>query len=139
MATSHAELLAGAGEGELSLVATLLVLCEIAHSDKDYDASERTTIAGSLESAFGVTGDRVAALLAEAESTRTGSPDLAHLSRLIHKELPEARDRRAVVAAMWRVVMADGNVDPMEERLANSVSMLLGIGFADVARIREEL
>lgn len=134
----RANLLANVDASERSTTATLLILSEIAHSDNNFDSTERESILNALTETFGVPRSRVSELLDQAESTRQGAPDLTHLSRLIHGELPTEKDRRRVVHAMWQVVLADGTTTGMEERLANAISSLLGVGYGEVERIKAD-
>ena len=139
METSLEQWLADVNDADLVLVATVVVLCEIAHADKDYSDSERVSIEGSVAAVFGAETSRVASLVDMAQHLRKSSPDLVYLSRCLKQKLATPHERLAVVKAVWQVVLADGIVDGMEARLAQSVSMLLGIGFRQVEEIRDEL
>jgi len=123
---------------EQCLAGTVLVLTEIAHADKSFDGAERDTIVSTLAELFDAENSRVDALLAAAIEARMTGMDLAHLARILQQKLNQ-RDRHDVVAAMWKVVLADGTVDQMEQRLADSMSTLLGVTYSQVAEIRKAL
>jgi uncharacterized tellurite resistance protein B-like protein len=139
MNKTRTDFLASVDASERSTAATLLVLSEIAHADRQFDSTEQASILSALTQTFGVSGQRVSEMLVYVERTRQVAPDLTRLSRLIHGELPAERDRRAVVHAMWQVVLADGTTTAMEERLANAISSLLGVSFKHVEEIRADL
>ena len=139
MSQTPAALLAAAAPADLPALATLLVLGELARSDGDHDAREQATIDQALASVFGLDPDRVQALVASQAGIRAGAPDLAALSRLLLQHLPRTPDREAVVTAMWSVVLADGEITAMEDRLAASLSTLLGVDFKRIDEIKAAL
>jgi uncharacterized tellurite resistance protein B-like protein len=138
MGNAISTLLESVPESERCLASTVLVLTEIAHADKAFDGRERETIIEGLCELFSADPSRVEALLASAIEARLGGTDLTRLSRILGQHLSQP-ERTNVVEAMWRVVMADGTVDDMEQRLADSMSLLLGVSYDKVAEIRQHL
>lgn len=138
MSQTPAELLANTEAQELPVVAALLLLSELAYSDGDFDARERATILESLTSIFAMDPERILSLLNEMDESRKGPPDLTGLNRLLKQRLPDLRDRKAVVKAMWDVIFADSHVASIEDRLASSMAMLLGVDFSAVAELKAE-
>jgi uncharacterized tellurite resistance protein B-like protein len=138
MGNAVSNLLESVPESERCLVSTVLVLTELAHADKAFDSRERETIVKGLCTLFKAENSQVEAHLASAIEARLGGTDLARLSRILSQQLSQP-ERNQVVEAMWRVVMADGTVDTMEQRLADSMSLLLGVSYEKVAEIRQNL
>jgi len=138
MTESMTNLLNQAAPDEQCLASTVLVLTEIAHADKAFDGAERDTISATLSELFSADVDRIDTLMTTALETRVHGTDLTQLARILKQRLSQ-RDRHSVVEAMWKVAMADGSVDAMEQRLADSMSTLLGISYSEVADIRAAL
>ena len=139
MAPTPTDLLASVDPSERAALATLLALEELARSDEDFDPREGALIAEVLHQQFRLAPTRVRALVQAVEQGRTGPADLVLLGRVLNEELPSGRDREAVAEALWRVVLADGTVTALEDRLVNSLTMLLGVSYQRVAELKEEL
>lgn len=139
MSRPPAALLADATSADLPAVATLLVLSELARSDGDFDRREDKSIQRALSTLFSLEEARVAELIVAQADVPRAAADLAGLGRLLTQRLPLAKDRLAVVTAMWTVVLADGEVTSLEDRLASSMAMLLGVDFKRVDEIKAEL
>jgi uncharacterized tellurite resistance protein B-like protein len=60
---------------------------------------------------------------------------LQAFTRQLHEQLSD-REKRHVVEMLWRVVIADGEVDRHEAYLANKIARLLYLKEAEVAMVR---
>ncbi len=139
MGQAARELLEATSEGEHTAVAILLVLDELARSDSDFDARERSTIEACLTTSFAVDPGRLDVLMASVEAARSGSADLVRLSRVIKTRLPAQHDRDSVAKALWQVVLADGEVTDVEDRLVNSITTLIGVSYKRVSELKAEI
>lgn len=119
------------------LDATLLVLVELAHTDKEYSAGEHAEIVAILSQMFGYDAEHVAAKLDEMVSKRRGVPDLVRLSREINALVPDVSARKQIVRAMWRVVQSDDIINSLEDQIAFSLSMMLGCSTKEIEAFRE--
>ena len=110
-------------EGRVA-VAALLVIA--AHADHAYDEVERAQIERVLAGRYGLDAAAAAALCAEGEDAERASLDLYRFTSRVKQDIPY-EERAAVVEAMWRVVLADGEREKHEETLMRRVTDLLGL------------
>lgn len=114
---------------DLERVAAVL-LVEVARSDQTIDELELNTIANAITSASSLSRSEVDELVAEAISDADAAVSLhAHL-RFMNDQLdPPARVK--LVENMWRVALADGDIDKYEEHRIRSLSELLYVKHRD--------
>jgi uncharacterized tellurite resistance protein B-like protein len=130
MLSSLLKRLTGADETPLAVdetrvaVAALLVLA--ANADDDYSDVERAQIERVLADRFSLNADQAAKLRAEGEAAEFASMDIYKFTSLIKRLIPY-EERASVLAAMWRVVLADAVKDMNEETLMRRVTDLLGL------------
>jgi uncharacterized tellurite resistance protein B-like protein len=105
-------------------VAALLVIA--AHADHKYQDSERAQIERALAARYGLDSATAAALRVEGEEAERVSLDLYRFTSRVKRHIPY-EERAAVVEAMWRVVLADGEREMHEEALMRRVADLIGL------------
>jgi uncharacterized tellurite resistance protein B-like protein len=105
-------------------VAALLVIA--AHADHNYEDVERAQIERVLAARYGLDAVAAAALRAEGEDAERASMDLYRFTSRVKQHIPY-EERAAVIEAMWRVVLADGEREKHEEALMRRVTDLLGL------------
>jgi len=113
------------------------LLVRLARTDGDYAPVEKARIDRILAERYGVADP--AALRAECEVLEREAPDTVRFTRAIKAAVPY-EDRRAVIAAMWEIVLADGVRDEDENSLMRMVAPMLGVEDQDsnAARIAIE-
>jgi len=113
------------------------LLVRLARSDGDYSAVEIARIDATLAKRYGLADPT--ALRAECEAMEAEAPDTVRFTRAI-KDAVAYEDRRAVIAAMWEIVLADGQRSDEENSLMRMIAPLLGITDQDsnAARIAVE-
>jgi uncharacterized tellurite resistance protein B-like protein len=119
-------------------LALTALLVRVARSDNDYSNAERMRIQSIISARYGLTQADRDALLADAETLETEAPDTVRFTRAI-KEAVAYEDRLAVVEALWRVVLADGQRAKEEDALLRLVVNLLGITDVDSASARKRV
>jgi uncharacterized tellurite resistance protein B-like protein len=117
-------------------VAALLVIA--AHADHKYEDSEREQIERALTARYGLDAAAAAALRAEGEEAERVSLDLYRFTSRVKQHIPH-EERAAVVEAMWRVVLADGEREKHEEALMRRVTDLLGLDPRDSIEARRRV
>lgn len=106
--------------------ATAVLLLEAAHGDEEYVWREHRTILRGLERGFGIGKKETLALLGRAEEIRPPVVPLADLTEVIaDRYSPE--QRKSIVALLWKVIGADGVLEPWEEVFANHVARAVGL------------
>ena len=100
------------------------LLVRLARADGVYDTAERDRIEAILARRYSLSD--ASALRGECEEIEAQAPDTVRFTRAIKDAVPY-EDRRAVIAAMWEVVLADGQRDEQENSLMRMIAPLLGV------------
>jgi uncharacterized tellurite resistance protein B-like protein len=102
------------------------LLVRLARADGDYQDVEKQRIDRILSKRYGLTDAETATLRADCETLETEAPDTVRFTRAI-KDAVDYEDRRAVISAMWDIVLADGERDDEENSLMRMVAPMLGV------------
>lgn len=102
------------------------LLVRLARADGDYQQIEADRIDKILSKRYGLSPFEVSALRRECETLETEAPDTVRFTRAIKDAVPY-EDRRAVISAMWEIVLADGERDDEENSLMRMVAPMLGV------------
>lgn len=124
-------------EADARLALTAL-LVRVARADNHYSGAEKALIDQITQDRYGLSEADATALRAEAEAMETAAPDTVRFTRAI-KDAVAYDDRLAVIEALWKVVLADGERAQEEDALLRLVSNLLGISDPDSAMVRQRL
>ena len=119
-------------------LALTALLVRVARSDNDYSVDEKTRIDGIVQDRYGLSASEAIALRVEAEAMEIAAPDTVRFTRAI-KDAVAYDDRLAVVEALWKVVLADGQRAQEEDAVLRLVSNLLGITDQDSAVARQNV
>lgn len=114
-------------DAQLALTALLV---RVAQSDGHFDAAERATITSITMDRYALTPTEAKDLIDRAVTLEAEAPDTVRFTRAI-KESVAYEDRLGVIAAMWRVVLADGARDAEEDALLRLTASLLGVSDRD--------
>ncbi|MCF3596101.1 TerB family tellurite resistance protein [Rhodobacteraceae bacterium LMO-12] len=121
-------------EARLALAALMV---RLARADGDYATVEISQIDRILTERFALSPFESAALRREAEALEAEAPDTVRFTRAIKDAVPHI-DRLSVVEAMWRVVLADGARDDLEDSNMRMIANLLGINDRESAQARQK-
>ncbi|HEX2484857.1 MAG TPA: TerB family tellurite resistance protein [Myxococcota bacterium] len=117
--------------------ATAILLLEAGYGDTEYDWHEHRAIVRALEHDFGLGRGQVAELLDRASEIRPPVVTLADVTDVLRSRLaPE--QRKEVVRLLWRVIRADGAVEPWEEAFADHVARAVGLAADEVRAARAD-
>ncbi|WP_299146466.1 TerB family tellurite resistance protein [uncultured Tateyamaria sp.] len=119
-------------------LALTALLVRVARSDNDYSGDERALIDQITQDRYGLTASDAKALRDEAEAMEAEAPDTVRFTRAI-KGAVAYEDRLAVIEALWKVVLADGQRAQEEDALLRLVTNLLGISDPDSAMARQRV
>jgi uncharacterized tellurite resistance protein B-like protein len=117
-------------------VAALLVIA--ANADHAYDDVERAQIERVLATRYELDAAAAHALRIEAEAAEAAAMDLYRFTSRVKQHIPY-EERAAVIEAMWRVVLADGEREMHEEALMRRVTDLLGLDPRDSIDARKRV
>ena len=119
-------------------LAMTALLVRVARSDNHYTGDERARIDEIAQDRYGLSASDAKALRDEAEEMEAAAPDTVRFTRAI-KDAVAYEDRLAVIEALWKVVMADGERAKEEDALLRLVANLLGVTEQDSARARQRV
>ncbi|RFP87633.1 TerB family tellurite resistance protein [Rhodobacteraceae bacterium 63075] len=118
-------------------LALAALMVRIARADNKYETVEKERIDALLRTRYGLAGDEVLALRAEAEEVEAEAPDTVRFTRAIKDAVPH-EERLAVLESLWSVVLADDEREQHEDALLRVVSGLLGLTDTESARARQK-
>ncbi|MEP0321540.1 TerB family tellurite resistance protein [Bauldia litoralis] len=120
------------GEDRCRLAAAALLFHVIA-IDGEVSDEEKATLRDLLKRRFELDDADVDELVAAAEVADKEAVDLYGFTSVLKRQLDE-KDRERIVAMMWELVFADGDVHEFEDNLVWRAAELLGV--SSQARIR---
>lgn len=127
---------AAAPEDARQAIAAVLVMA--ARADGDYGASERAVVDAALAARFKLDAAATRALREQGEEAEAESVDIYQFTKAIKEAIP-LEDRTAIVEALWRVVLADGQRDPLEDTLMRQIVDRLGLSPMESALARQKV
>jgi len=119
---------------EITLAVTRLMVGMMS-IDGNLDDDERQEIVAMVCEQFGISADESATLIEQALDTGRRELDID----LVVKKITDSfsiEDRAAVLAKLWRVAIADGNIDFLEEQYINRIASLIGVPSSDLTELK---
>lgn len=114
---------------QLQLVSAALMF-EVIRADGEINDSELITLQLLLQEKFELTENELKELIMLAEQQSNDATSLYQFTRLINDHFnPE--QKLQVIAAMWEIAIADGNIDRFEEHIIRRVAELMYIPHKD--------
>jgi uncharacterized tellurite resistance protein B-like protein len=119
-------------------LALTALLVRVARTDGEYDADEMAHIDAITATRYGLDTPAALELRKDAEQLEAEAPDTVRFTRAI-KDAVAYEDRVAVIEALWKVALADGERSKEEDAVLRLVSNLLGITDRDSALARQRV
>jgi len=116
-------------------LSTAVLLVEIARADHERQEVEVVEMRKQLATNFGLSEEEACALLAAAESAVEHSVSLHEFTRLLHDEMTYA-EKKTVIEMLWRIALADDNLDKYEDYMIVKIADLLYMARGDVIRLK---
>lgn len=114
------------------------LLVRVACSDGDYARVEIENIDRVLALRYTLEQADAEALRKDGEALEAEAPDTVRFTRAI-KDCVAYEERLAVIEALWKIALADGERDAEEDALIRLVASLLGITDVDNAKARQRV
>ncbi|WP_138424114.1 tellurite resistance TerB family protein [Maritimibacter alexandrii] len=111
-------------------VALTALLVRIARSDGQYDDVEKDQIRDIVADRYDLSPELAQDLMYQAQELESQAPDTVRFTEAIKDAVPY-EDRTSVVAAAWRVVLADGDRADEEDALMRLIAKFLGVSDRD--------
>ena len=118
-------------------LAAAALLIETARSDFTQDAAEQAALEQLLASTLALSGAEVRKLVDDAQQRVDEAVSLYEFTRTINDHY-SAQQKLDLVASMWKVAYADGNLDKYEEALIRQVAELTYVSHGDYIRLKLE-
>jgi uncharacterized tellurite resistance protein B-like protein len=119
-------------------LATALLLVEVARADYRQDLAEDETIEALLRQHFDLDEAEIGLLLEQARAEADQTASLQQFTRTLHESLSVAEKHR-VIEMLWRVALADQDLDKHEDHLIRRIAGLLYVSHSDLIRIRNSV
>jgi len=116
-------------------LAVAALLCEIMRADYAHDSRERAMLRQLLTTRLTLAPDDVDELMSLAEAEVEQAVDHYEFVSLI-RERYDYEDRVALVAQMWQLAFADGELDILEEHRIRRLADLLYVSHSDFIRTK---
>ncbi len=107
-----------------------ILLVEIARSDHEIEPAEREAIELALGQAGNLSPDELKSVVDDAFNEADGAMSLYEHVQVINEHF-DRQSKLALVEQMWRVALADGNIDGYEEYTIRKLCDLLFIKHRD--------
>lgn len=118
--------------------AVAVLLAEIAQADHDHADIETQEIRTQLAAQFSLTPQEAADLAEAAAATAAESISLHDFTKTLHERM-SYKEKEAVVEMLWRIALADRNLDKYEDYMIGKIAELLYVYRADVLRIKHSV
>lgn len=114
------------------------LLVRLARADGDYAQVEIDRIDRVLAKRYDLSPFEATKLRAACEALEAEAPDTVRFTRAI-KDAVAYEDRKAVIAALWGIVLADGERDDSENSLMRMIAPMLGVSDQDSNAARRSI
>ncbi|MDH3978089.1 MAG: TerB family tellurite resistance protein [Gammaproteobacteria bacterium] len=125
-------------EGKRVQHSTAVLLIEIARADSDRLDVEREAMLAALTEYFPLSADEAAEVLSKAEVAAENSVSLHEFTNLLHSEL-SYDEKEQIVEMLWRIALADKQLDKYEDYMIGKISELLYVARGDVIRLKHRV
>lgn len=102
------------------------LLVEVARSDRDFSAEEKTQIDLMCMRYFKLTQTELIEIELHAKTQLEQSVDLYQLTKNLRKSF-SVEERTEILEMIWAIVFTDGRIDPYEEQLVRKLCDLIGL------------
>ena len=116
-------------------LATAALLVHVANVDGRIDPVERTRLRQIIEDRFGLDAAATSRLIRKAEESDREAVDFFHFTNVLKRTLDD-QGRHKIIAMMWEIVFADGEVSEFEENVVWRIAELLGVPNRDRISLR---
>jgi uncharacterized tellurite resistance protein B-like protein len=121
----------GNDNGERTRIAAGVILLEAAYADHVCTDEELDHVIETLRSEFNIAKEHAEDLLDLAHRKRSQAVDLFEFTNHINNEFNK-EEKRAVLEAVWRIILIDGDLEKHEDHFARKLTHLLRLGHKDM-------
>ena len=125
----------GADKQELIRMAAAVLFVEVMHADHQVVKRERQVVKHALVESFSLSTQDAEELLKQAENRVRGVTSLHEFTSLLHSQLNN-EEKIILIEQIWRIILADDEVDKYEEHLVRRIAELLYVSHRDYIRAK---
>lgn len=126
---------ASANKQELIKMAAAVLFVEVMHADHQVDKRERPLVRHALIESFSLSKQDADDLLQQAEERVKDVTSLHEFTSLLHGHL-SGEEKVMLIEQIWRIILADDEVDKYEEHLVRRIAELLYVKHSDYIRAK---
>ena len=126
---------ASADQQELIKMAAAVLFVEVMHADHQVDKRERQLVKHALTESFSLSKQDADELLQQAEERVKDVTSLHEFTSLLHGRLSN-EEKVMLLEQIWRIILADDEVDKYEEHLVRRIAELLYVKHSDYIRAK---
>ena len=120
---------------QLIKMAAAVLFVEVMHADHKVDKRERQLVKQALQESFSLSSHEAEELLQLAEERVKEVTSLHEFTSVLHGRLTN-EEKVMLLEQIWRIVLADNDVDKYEEHLVRRIAELLYIKHSDYIRAK---
>lgn len=117
--------------------ATAVLMIDVALADSSFDDAELSRVLAHARSGFGLDADEASELVDAAKADAENIVSLHDFTQLLHNNLSDA-EKEEVVAALWQIAYADGDLDKYENSLVLKISDGLHVARGRCMRLKHD-
>jgi uncharacterized tellurite resistance protein B-like protein len=117
------------------VLAAVSLMLEVARSDSGGERVEHDLIRGILTNEFKVESELIDNLLEAGVEKVEDATDLFQFTQLINDQYSHEQ-KEGLIYAMWRVALADGKVQAIEDHIIRRVAGLIHVSHSDFIRLK---
>ena len=116
-------------------MAAAVLFVEVMHADHKVDKRERQIVKRALLESFSLSRQDTEELLQQAEDRVKDVTSLHEFTSLLHSRLSN-EEKVMLIEQIWRIILADDDVDKYEEHLVRRIAELLYVSHRDFIRAK---
>jgi uncharacterized tellurite resistance protein B-like protein len=117
--------------------AAVALLVETMKADYVDDPLEEKVMLDSVKELYSLSDKDSAQLIEDAKQMADSAVSLQGFTRLLHEQL-EVSEKERVISAMWKVALADNNLDRYEDYIISKISELLYIDRSRLMKLKND-
>jgi uncharacterized tellurite resistance protein B-like protein len=118
-------------------LACAALMFEVARADFAIEEAEQQTVRALLMTQFALTPEEITTVTEKASEQVDAATCLFEFTRTLN-DLASIKQKRALLAMMWRVAMADNELSRYEEHLIRKVADLLYVPHSDFIAAKQQ-
>ena len=117
--------------------ATAVLMIDVALADSSFDDAELARIVSHARSEFGLDAAEASELVDAARADAENLVSIHDFTQLLHHNLTDA-EKGTIVATLWRIAYADGELDKYENALVLKISDGLHVARGRCMRLKHD-